>query len=470
MLLLMMKLYLSYPTFENTHKNGPLTPPWKGNHMYHYTLPVSNKNIIDISKRAFNLVDKRLIGHGSRVSYIVYQLLKASTDYTPRQTRDLLIVAALHDIGAYKTDEIDRMVEFETKNVWNHSIYGYLFLSHFTPFGDTAPAVLFHHTPWNKLMALPLLSGHLKNTAQIIHLADRIDIFLSYAKDNRDYKSFCRYVEERCPRIFNPEVIRLFRDTDLSFLFDTHPGAETNPLPEDPMDDEFGKVLDMIPFTEEERDAIVRMLIYAIDFRSPHTVTHTITTAVISAELARIFCSNETEANDIVCGAMLHDLGKIGIPTEILEFPGKLEPQAMDIMKSHVNLTEAILGNSVTQKVKDIALRHHEKLDGSGYPRGLKGCELTVPQRIVAIADIVSALTGTRSYKGSFPKEKTCTILNDMSVRGLIDSEIAGRVAENYDSIMETVIIKAAPTLETYHAMGTEYQELLLMLSRHVQP
>ena len=78
---------------------------------------------------------------------------------------------------------------------------------------------------------------------------------------------------------------------------------------------------------------------------------------------------------------MLHDLGKIGIPSEILEFPGKLSPQAMNVMRTHVDLTEIILGDSVTRKVKDIALRHHEKLDGSGYPRGLKGMRSDGSQR-----------------------------------------------------------------------------------------
>ena len=95
--------------------------------MPEYSLPVGNKDLINIARRAFNLVDPRLIGHGARVSYLVFQMLKEDGTYTPSEMRNLLILAALHDIGAYKTEEIDRMVEFETKEVWNHSIYGYLF-------------------------------------------------------------------------------------------------------------------------------------------------------------------------------------------------------------------------------------------------------------------------------------------------------------------------------------------------------
>ena len=370
-------------------------------------------------------------------------MLKAADKYSSREVRDLLILAALHDIGAYKTDEIDRMVEFETNHVWNHSIYGYMFFKYFTPFEKSAPVILFHHTPWEKLKGIDKIAGPLKLSAQLINLADRFDIYLEQAKEYRCYQTFSRYIEGCCPDRYCPEAVALFNNTDFSFLFRETSGESAGTLLNDILETEFDKVLEDVPFTEDERNSLLRMMTYAIDFRSPHTVTHTITTTVISSELARIFTGSGPEVNDIICGAMLHDLGKIGIPSEIL-------------------------GDSVTRKVKDIALRHHEKLDGSGYPRGLKGCDLTVPQRIVAIADIVSALTGTRSYKDSFPKEKTCSILNDMAERGLIDSVIVERIVENYDVIMGAVREKATPILEIYQEMQTGYLELLKQLTAYM--
>lgn len=438
--------------------------------MYHYTLPVSNKNIVEIIKRAFNLVDQRLIGHGTRVSSIVFRMLNVSDDSTPLEKRDLLILAALHDIGAYKTDEIDKMVEFETKNIWHHSIYGYMFFKYFTPFRESAPAILYHHTPWEKLKDLNQVTPSMKRAAQLIHLADRLDIYLSFSrKDRIDYQSFIAMLDRNCPGKFNQEVTALFKQADFSALFECASGdpsaAQTDLFLTEQLEEEFYNVLEIVPFTEDERNGLLQMLIYAIDFRSPHTVTHTITTTVISGELAAIFCCNEQDINDVVCGAMLHDLGKIGIPTEILEFPGKLSPQAMSVMRTHVDLTEMILEDSVTQKVKDIALRHHEKLDGSGYPRGLKGDVLTTQQRIVAITDVVSALSGTRSYKDSFSKEKTCGILSDMARRGLVDAVIVERILENYDSIMETVREKAAPILEIYQEMQNGYLDMLQNLT-----
>lgn len=94
-------------------------------------------------------MDSRLIGHGERVSRIMYRLLKKDGTFSPLEIRNLLILAVLHDIGAYKMEEIDRMLEFETKHVWNHSIYGYLFFDYFTFLSEPAPIVLFHHSPWS---------------------------------------------------------------------------------------------------------------------------------------------------------------------------------------------------------------------------------------------------------------------------------------------------------------------------------
>ena len=132
----------------------------------------------------------------------------------------------------------------------------------------------------------------------------------------------------------------------------------------------------------------------------------------------------------------------------------------MRVMRTHVDLTGHILGASVSERVKNIALRHHEKLDGSGYPQGLAAESLDTLQRIVAVADIISALTGTRSYKDAFSKEKTVSVLEDMAGKGLIDAVIVSMFVENYDSIMEAVRLRSRPILDKYHEMQQQYQVL----------
>ena len=115
-----------------------------------------------------------------------------------------------------------------------------------------------------------------------------------------------------------------------------------------------------------EAASYLDMLVHVIDFRSRHTVTHTVTTAWVAYELGLRLTKDEEAVARIYCGALLHDLGKIGVPLGILEKPGKLSPDEMAIMRTHVTLTEDILAGCVDEDVLHAAVRHHEKLDGSG--------------------------------------------------------------------------------------------------------
>ena len=166
------------------------------------------------------------------------------------------------------------------------------------------------------------------------------------------------------------------------------------------------------------------------------------------------------ERNNVVCGALLHDLGKIGIPVEILEFPGKLSPQAMAVMRTHVDVTEEIFGGDIPSPIREIALRHHEKLDGSGYPRGLRAQQLSLEERIVALADIVSALAGTRSYKKAFGKERICAIITGMREDGLMDPALVGCMLAHYDEIMEKTRVRCQPVLEIYQKLQADYNAI----------
>lgn len=145
--------------------------------MINYTKYFNNKGIIEILRRSCNHVDPRLMDHGFRVGYLVSHFLNIHADYnreySAAQIRDICIVAMMHDIGAYKTEEIDRLVKFEADDVWEHSIYGYLFIRYFTPLERLADAVFLHHTPWSMIKKMQDVSIENKMLAQIINIADR---------------------------------------------------------------------------------------------------------------------------------------------------------------------------------------------------------------------------------------------------------------------------------------------------------
>ena len=415
---------------------------------------ISSKNMAGIVCRTLNHVDERLVDHGIRVAYIVLKMLEAEGISDQKRIRDLCFLTMVHDVGAYKTEEINDMVQFETGNVWNHSIYGYLFLKYLSPFSELSSVILFHHTDYEKLIRIPDLQSDIIKWAQIVNLADRMDVCMQTG----EVKDITSFLERFREKKFSSEVVDLFlnvekKDHVLENLRRNHE-EKLN------ISKEVFMSLGNPSYAKEEIDTYLKMIVYAIDFRSPFTVIHTITTTSISRELAVLMDLDENQVTQIYYGALLHDLGKIGIPVEILEYPGKLSPQAMKIMKTHVNITEEIMNGEIEPVVAKIALRHHEKLDGSGYPRGLKSDDLTLSERIVAIADIVSALYGRRSYKEAFGKEKIVGILSEMKENGLLCYQTVDIMIKHFDEIMENVRNTCEPVLEVYDHMNIEYTEL----------
>lgn len=415
---------------------------------------ISSKNMAGIVCRTLNHVDERLVDHGIRVAYIVLKMLEAEGISDQKRIRDLCFLTMVHDVGAYKTEEINDMVQFETGNVWNHSIYGYLFLKYLSPFSELSSVILFHHTDYEKLIRIPDLQSDIIKWAQIVNLADRMDVCMQTG----EVKDITNFLERFREKKFSSEVVDLFlnvekKDHILENLRSNHE-EKLN------ISKEVFMSLGNPSYAKEEIDTYLKMIVYAIDFRSPFTVIHTITTTSISRELAVLMDLDENQVTQIYYGALLHDLGKIGIPVEILEYPGKLSPQAMKIMKTHVNITEEIMNGEIEPVVAKIALRHHEKLDGSGYPRGLKSDDLTLSERIVAIADIVSALYGRRSYKEAFGKEKIVGILSEMKEDGLLCYQTVDIMIKHFDEIMENVRNTCEPVLEVYDHMNIEYTEL----------
>lgn len=414
---------------------------------------ISSKNMAGIVCRTLNHVDERLVDHGIRVAYITLKMLEAEGCSDRKSIRDLCFLTMVHDVGAYKTEEINNMVQFETGNVWNHSIYGYLFLKYLSPFSELAPVILYHHTDCDKLAGIPGLQRDLLKWAQMVNLSDRVDVCIQTGEG----VNIIEYLERFSDRKFSSEVIDLFKKAEKRDQILEKLGDSAN---QRKISKEVFEALGNPSFSRKEIETYLKMIVYAIDFRSPFTVIHTITTTSISQELARLMEMQEIEITQIYYGALLHDLGKIGIPVEILEFPGKLSPQAMKIMKTHVDITEEIMNGEMEPVIANIALRHHEKMEGSGYPRGLKGEVLTPSERIVAIADIVSALNGRRSYKDAFGKEKIVGILTEMKEDGLLCEKTVDVMIRHFDEIMVNVRNTCEPVLNVYDHINIEFTEL----------
>jgi putative two-component system response regulator len=160
----------------------------------------------------------------------------------------------------------------------------------------------------------------------------------------------------------------------------------------------------------ETRLQIVQRLGRAAEYKDNETGMHVIRMSHYAQRLALAAGYSPAWAEDLLNAAPMHDVGKIGIPDAILRKPGKLDATEWDVMRRHPEIGAQIIGQHSTgllQLACSIALNHHEKWDGSGYPRGLAAEAIPIEARIVALADVFDALTARRPYKEPWPLEDT---------------------------------------------------------------
>ncbi|NLD19784.1 MAG: HD domain-containing protein [Clostridiales bacterium] len=405
---------------------------------------MNSSEIINIVRRTLSKIDPRLVEHGERVGYIAKKIYDVSENKAGFDFSKLFILCVLHDIGAYKTNEIDDMVRFETEGTLEHAIYGYLFLRNTNHLSDHAEVLLYHHTDYTAMEDNGSLCSRY---AQIIYLADRTDILLGSKTADLSV------LRTMAGRQFDAANIDALLKAEKKYSF-------SEKIASGQYRDEVGEILESVDIRAGEILEYLKLLVYAIDFRSPYTVTHTADTTIISLETGRLLGLSDQELQTMYLGAFLHDIGKIAIPHDILEKPGKLTTEEYEIVKEHIAEGEAILRGVVSDEICDIALRHHEKMDGSGYPLGLTGDKLTVSQRIVAVADILSALSQRRVYKEPFPKEKVIFILEEMKDAGQLCPKVVDTICCNYDMIMRNLESSHDPVKTMYKKHMQEYYSL----------
>ncbi|MES2682386.1 MAG: two-component system response regulator [Pseudomonadota bacterium] len=200
-----------------------------------------------------------------------------------------------------------------------------------------------------------------------------------------------------------------------------------------------GMVLERTQELNATRLAIIRILGKAAEYKDDTTGSHVLRMAHYCKILGLAAGLSETDAEMLAQAAPMHDVGKIGTPDAILKKAGKLTPEEWDIMRLHVENAAHILGDEpseLLQMARTIALTHHEKWDGSGYPKGLRQQEIPLIGRISALADVFDALCSKRPYKPGVPADEVVEIIRKEAGHHF-DPMLVEKLIENLPQFLE---------------------------------
>jgi putative two-component system response regulator len=215
---------------------------------------------------------------------------------------------------------------------------------------------------------------------------------------------------------------------------------------------ELTKAIEKIKITS--LDTVYR-LSRAAEYKDEDTGAHVQRMSHYSSAIARSMGLDDKFVENILWAAPMHDIGKIGIPDRVLLKPGKLDDDEWVIMRRHTTIGAEILKDADAEFIKlaaEVALTHHEKWSGNGYPQGIKGTDIPLAGRIVALADVFDALTSERPYKAPFPLEKALAIIKEGK-----GSHFDPQVAEAFFSVEGE--IKAELNWWKFMSTGTAAEE-----------
>ncbi len=391
-------------------------------------LPI-HKLIMSVA-HATKIVDQAVFNHHQQVAYSSLRLAKKQ-GYQEGAIHNLLMAALLHDIGMLTIASKIELLKFEYRHT-RHADIGATLLEKYPFFPEAAPIIRFHHLAWQDGQGRFYNENSVPVASHLLHLADRISLMVDDNSNILDQKNdIINYLEERTPNVFKPSDLESLKEMEDDYWF-----SLINPVVmRIELEDEFAKYDGFI--NKKQSMDLAKFYSKIIDYRSKFTSTHSLGVAKTARYLANKLDWSKAELDDIELAGYLHDLGKLAIPSEILNKKGSLSESEYNLIKSHTYHTYHILNPIKVKrldKIKRWAAYHHEYLDGSGYPFGIGSDQLDTGSRIMMVADKFTALTEDRPYREGLSQEKVTDILSDLAKLDKIDQNIVDLLLEDYQS------------------------------------
>jgi HD-GYP domain-containing protein (c-di-GMP phosphodiesterase class II) len=374
---------------------------------------------------AVDMVSRQVANHHKRVAMFGHAIAK-EMGLNAGPVNDVLMAGLVHDVGALTLQERLDLLQFEEAPGDRHSERGYSLLGIFWPFTRIADIVRYHHLSWAHTHRWVPIESH------ILHLADRISVLV---RDDREPIGQADFIRGRIgtltPTRFAPGAVEAFMMASLDDGF----WLDTVSLD---IDARLHKLVEPLNVEISGDDLLSLAMLFGavVDFRSRFTSVHTAGVASVAGTLAGLAGMDEDDGWKMQVAGHLHDLGKLAVPVEIIEKPGKLDAAESELMKRHTYYTYSLLSRlSGLEDINRWASFHHERLDGRGYPFQKGASELSLGSRIMSVADVFTALTEDRPYRPGMVPDMALRVMDWMSENGALDPAIIETLSTNMAAV-----------------------------------
>ncbi|MBL8473192.1 MAG: HD domain-containing protein [Rhodocyclaceae bacterium] len=388
-------------------------------------LHVDLRDVVYALADALDLVGVDDVHHGKRVGTMAADCARP-LGLGEDDCNFLFDLGLLHDIGVSSTRTHNRLVEeFDWTGSQVHCEHGHALLREFAPLAAMALPVRYHHTRWDRLADAHEVDGPTALKANLIFLTDRVDALAAphYAGGGilGGAAHIRAQISTHAGTYFAPHLVEAFLHASAceAFWLQLEPRG-------------LGAVLHNMaarraPYraTLAELQQLARLFARIVDSKSPFTAEHSRGVAQLARYLGERMNLPRAQCEKLEIAGLLHDLGKLRIPDEILDKPGPLDERERQIMHTHSFETFQILRNiRGLEEITPWAAWHHEEPNGSGYPFRLHAADLPLEARILRVADIFQAMVQDRPYRRGLSPDKVLAFFDDLLAQGRVDGDI----------------------------------------------
>ncbi|EHU0326678.1 HD domain-containing protein [Vibrio vulnificus] len=415
--------------------------------------------------RALDYVGVDDLNHNHRVAYIAYQCSQV-LGWEKKKQEFCFLSGLIHDCGVSQTTEHSHLIsDMQPSESEHHCHVGFQALEQCELLAQFANIILYHHSDWLHLQHAPI-SPYEKDVAALIYLADRLDFLRAKYLKNTHQDLITLYkkaiTEELtlhkgslfCPTFVDALITLIHKDGFWFAMDATH--IETIPF-------SFNQLkwlhqdLSLSALTQ-----LGRFIAGIVDAKSPFTYHHSLKVAELSEYLANRMGLAKSTSKLIYVAGLVHDIGKLRTPDEILHKEGPLtENEYIHIRRHTVDTDVALKMIFPNSKLSEWASNHHERLDGSGYPYGKTAEQIDLPSRIIAIADVFQALSQNRPYRSKLSPQEITDIMWPMVTQYKLDADVYDHLACNLNTCYQISIDSS----EQQHSTPTEQAETQAVIS-----